>query len=264
MSDSAPQIRPASRKTAVNQPIGMPAIVAVNGFTERLGPWPGGNFRRFYAGYATSLLGTAMSAVAIAFALLGERRHGDRARRRVHREHRPDDRVHARRRRARRPPRPPAGDAGRRRGPLRGPGRPRGHAVPRAPGPVAVRRRRVRGRCRQRVLPAGPVRPARAARPARPAGRRERAVRHGPARRPGRGPGPGRDPDRRRQPGPGDRGRRRQLRGQRARPGLPALPPHGTQARPGRCCATWPTAGRSSPPTPGSGCRPSSSRCSTC
>src|SRR5215475_11199626 len=30
----------------------------------------GRNFRRFYVGYATSLLGTAMSAVAIAFAVL--------------------------------------------------------------------------------------------------------------------------------------------------------------------------------------------------
>jgi hypothetical protein len=35
-----------------------------------LGPLAGRNFRRFYAGYATSLLGTSMSAVAIAFAVL--------------------------------------------------------------------------------------------------------------------------------------------------------------------------------------------------
>ena len=36
----------------------------------RLGPLAGSNFRRFYIGYTTSQLGTAMSAVAIAFAVL--------------------------------------------------------------------------------------------------------------------------------------------------------------------------------------------------
>src|ERR1700689_2335800 len=36
----------------------------------RLGPLAGSNFRRFYVGYATSMLGTSMSAVAIAFAVL--------------------------------------------------------------------------------------------------------------------------------------------------------------------------------------------------
>jgi hypothetical protein len=36
----------------------------------RLGPLAGRNFRRFYVGYATSMLGTSMSAVAIAFAVL--------------------------------------------------------------------------------------------------------------------------------------------------------------------------------------------------
>jgi Major Facilitator Superfamily len=36
----------------------------------RLGPLRGRNFRRFYVGYATSMLGTSMSAVAIAFAVL--------------------------------------------------------------------------------------------------------------------------------------------------------------------------------------------------
>ncbi len=36
----------------------------------RLGPLTGRNFRRFYVGYATSMLGTSMSAVAIAFAVL--------------------------------------------------------------------------------------------------------------------------------------------------------------------------------------------------
>jgi hypothetical protein len=39
-------------------------------FSGRLGPLGGRNFRLFYAGYATSLLGTSMSAVAIAFAVL--------------------------------------------------------------------------------------------------------------------------------------------------------------------------------------------------
>ena len=48
----------------------MPAIVAVNGCSGRLGPLAGRNFRRFYVGYATSMLGTSMSAVAIAFAVL--------------------------------------------------------------------------------------------------------------------------------------------------------------------------------------------------
>src|SRR5215471_949909 len=36
----------------------------------KLGVLAGRDFRRFYAGYTTSLLGTAMSAVAIAFAVL--------------------------------------------------------------------------------------------------------------------------------------------------------------------------------------------------
>jgi MFS family permease len=40
--------------------------------TERLGVLAGRDFRRFYAGYTASLLGTAMSSVAIAFALLGD------------------------------------------------------------------------------------------------------------------------------------------------------------------------------------------------
>src|SRR5260370_25350156 len=37
----------------------------------RLAVLAGRNFRRFYAGYAASLLGTAMSSVAIVFAVLG-------------------------------------------------------------------------------------------------------------------------------------------------------------------------------------------------
>jgi MFS family permease len=40
-------------------------------FSERLGVLAGRDFRRFYVGYTASLLGTAMSSVAIAFALLG-------------------------------------------------------------------------------------------------------------------------------------------------------------------------------------------------
>jgi MFS family permease len=39
-------------------------------FTCRLAPLRERNFRRFYAGYATSLLGTSLSSVAIAFAVL--------------------------------------------------------------------------------------------------------------------------------------------------------------------------------------------------
>ena len=45
---------------------------------------------------------------------------------------------------------------------------------------------------------------------------------------------------------------------------LLSFPDAGAGQRPGRCCATWRTAGRSSPRTPGSGCRPSSSPSSTC
>src|ERR1700723_1606611 len=70
MSDSAPLIRPArknSRSKSANRNVG-------NGrskwFEGRLGPLAGRNFRRFYVGYATSMLGTSMSAVAIAFAVL--------------------------------------------------------------------------------------------------------------------------------------------------------------------------------------------------
>jgi MFS family permease len=40
-------------------------------FSKRLGVLAGRDFRRFYVGYTASLLGTAMSSVAIAFALLG-------------------------------------------------------------------------------------------------------------------------------------------------------------------------------------------------
>ena len=40
--------------------------------------------------------------------------------------------------------------------------------------------------------------------------------------------------------------------------------PDAGRVRPGRCCATWPTAGRSSPRTPGFGWKASSSPCSTC
>jgi len=38
--------------------------------SRRLGPFAGRNFRVFYAGYATSLLGSAMSAIALTFAVL--------------------------------------------------------------------------------------------------------------------------------------------------------------------------------------------------
>jgi MFS family permease len=40
-------------------------------FSKRLGILAGRDFRRFYVGYTASLVGTAMSSVAIAFALLG-------------------------------------------------------------------------------------------------------------------------------------------------------------------------------------------------
>ena len=40
------------------------------GCSGRLGPFAGRNFRIFYAGYATSLLGSAMSAIALTFAVL--------------------------------------------------------------------------------------------------------------------------------------------------------------------------------------------------
>jgi hypothetical protein len=40
------------------------------GISARLGPFAGRNFRIFYAGYATSLLGSAMSAIALTFAVL--------------------------------------------------------------------------------------------------------------------------------------------------------------------------------------------------
>src|ERR1700722_14190388 len=70
MPDSAPPTRatsPNSRSKSPNQS-------AANGRSKwlpgRLGPLGEPNFRRFYVGYATSMLGTSMSAVAIAFAVL--------------------------------------------------------------------------------------------------------------------------------------------------------------------------------------------------
>ncbi len=70
MSDSAPLIRPASknsRSKSANRNAGNGRSKWLEG---RLGPLAGRNFRRFYVGYATSMLGTSMSAVAIAFAVL--------------------------------------------------------------------------------------------------------------------------------------------------------------------------------------------------
>ena len=70
MSDSAPLVRPASknsRSKSANRNVGNGRSKWLEG---RLGPLAGRNFRRFYVGYATSMLGTSMSAVAIAFAVL--------------------------------------------------------------------------------------------------------------------------------------------------------------------------------------------------
>jgi MFS family permease len=70
MSDSAPLIRPVSknsRSKSANRNVGNGRSKWLEG---RLGPLAGRNFRRFYVGYATSMLGTSMSAVAIAFAVL--------------------------------------------------------------------------------------------------------------------------------------------------------------------------------------------------
>jgi Major Facilitator Superfamily len=70
MSDSTPLARsPASNSRSKSL-----SPNADNGRSKwlegRLGPLAGRNFRRFYVGYATSMLGTSMSAVAIAFAVL--------------------------------------------------------------------------------------------------------------------------------------------------------------------------------------------------
>ena len=190
----------------------------------RLGPLAGRNFRRFYVGYTTSSLGTAMSAVAIAFAvlqsggtatslgvvfaaniipmiafMLGGGVIADRVGRR---------------------PVMLTADASRCAAQsvlavalfL---GRPHLWLFVAVAFVVGVG---------NAFFAARPVRSGRAARPARPARQRERAVRHGPARRPGGGARPGRDPDRRRQPGRADRGRCRELRGQRARAGAAQLP----------------------------------------
>jgi hypothetical protein len=46
------------------------ALPGAHGGAGRLGPFAGRNFRIFYVGYATSLLGSAMSPIAINFALL--------------------------------------------------------------------------------------------------------------------------------------------------------------------------------------------------
>ena len=46
------------------------ARFARRSITRRLGPFAGRNFRIFYAGYATSMLGSSMSAIALTFAVL--------------------------------------------------------------------------------------------------------------------------------------------------------------------------------------------------
>src|ERR1700735_2637876 len=70
MSDSVPVIGSPdadSRSKSGNSNAGNSRGKWLSG---RLGPLAGRNFRRFYVGYATSMLGTSMSAVAIAFAVL--------------------------------------------------------------------------------------------------------------------------------------------------------------------------------------------------
>jgi len=69
-------------RSKLNSPAasGEPAAARADGVTSsrarssrlggRLGPFAGRNFRVFYAGYATSLLGSAMSAIALTFAVL--------------------------------------------------------------------------------------------------------------------------------------------------------------------------------------------------
>ena len=70
MSDSAPIIRPASKNSRSKSAIRNVGNGRSKWLEGRLGPLAGRNFRRFYVGYATSMLGTSMSAVAIAFAVL--------------------------------------------------------------------------------------------------------------------------------------------------------------------------------------------------
>ena len=74
---------------------------------------------------------------------------------------------------------------------------------------------------------------------------RERAPQRRAVRRHGHRPGAGRDPDRAVEPGRGHRRRRRELRDQRAEPG-PAGRAGGRQAAASRRCGTWLTAGGSS------------------
>ncbi len=222
------------------------------------------DFRRFYVGYSASLLGTAMSSVAIAFAVLGgggtasglgivftanivpliafTLGGGAIA-----------DRLGRR-------PVMLAADVAR----CAAQGALAVSLYLGHPAVVAVRGRGARRRRRQRVLPARAGRPASATRAARPARRRERAARRGTARCPGRGPGPGRAADRGDQPGDGGRGRRGELRDQRRRAGHGEFPRRRPGPGPGRCSRTWPTAGPSSARAPGSGSTPYSSPSSTC
>jgi hypothetical protein len=60
-----------ARRTAVNHPERVSAYSRSKYSPKRLGVLAGRDLRRFYVGYAASLLGTARSSVAIAFALLG-------------------------------------------------------------------------------------------------------------------------------------------------------------------------------------------------
>jgi hypothetical protein len=70
MSDSAPIIGSPDADNRSKSANGNANNSRGKWLRGRLGPLAGRNFRRFYIGYATSMLGTSMSAVAIAFAVL--------------------------------------------------------------------------------------------------------------------------------------------------------------------------------------------------
>jgi MFS family permease len=70
MSDSAPIIGSPDADNRSKSANGNANNSRGKWLCGRLGPLAGRNFRRFYIGYATSMLGTSMSAVAIAFAVL--------------------------------------------------------------------------------------------------------------------------------------------------------------------------------------------------
>ena len=70
MPDSARAIKPDGPNNRSKSTIVKDENSRGKWLSGRLGPLASRNFRRFYVGYATSALGTSMSAVAIAFAVL--------------------------------------------------------------------------------------------------------------------------------------------------------------------------------------------------